>query len=255
MHRQPQTTWKGLAAAVALVLVSGTANAQAPVTARPANAPRGAPAAASEDPPLSGPIDVVQSRVYIKVGKVGFSHEHAVEGRVTSGLIRLGADAAAGQLVFDLKTFVADTAEAREYVGLKGETDAATAKKVTANMLAPEVLHAAKYPQATFQINSARPQADDGDGGNIYLLDGAFTLHGVTKPLQVQAAATRVGDRVNLSGKFSVLQTDYGIRPYSRALGAVKVADRLEIFGEIVLQTNKATDRNEQVQQKLAPRP
>lgn len=228
--------------AAVCALLGGQARGQAPAALkRPAELPRArSTGAAAAVEPGSGPVDVTQSRVYIKVGKVGFGHEHAVEGRVSSGLVRLGAEAAAGQIVFELKSFVADTDEAREYVGLKGETDEATAKKVTANMLAPEVLNAAKFPQATFQINSARAQAADGSSGDKYLLEGAFTLHGVTKPLQLVADATRVGDRVNLTGRFEVLQTEYGIRPYSRALGAVKVADKLEIFGEIVLQTGAA---------------
>lgn len=231
-------SWKYWTAAATLAFIGSQALAEPAATTGQAAAPRAAKDADANDLPKSGPVDVVQSRVYIKVGKVGFSHEHAVEGRVASGLVRLGADAAAGQLVFDLKSFQADTDEARQYVGLKGSVDESERKKVTATMLSSEVLHAAKHPQATFQINTAQPHAGDTPGVDAYLLDGSFTLHGVTRPLQVLAQATRVGDRVNLSGKFEILQTEYGIRPFSRALGAAKVADRLEIFGEIVLQTN-----------------
>lgn len=226
------------------------ASAQAPAAVRrptksrsPAAAPSRSSDATSGPADTSGPVDTVQSRVYIKVGKVGFGHEHAIEGRVASGLIRLGADAAAGQLVFDLQSFQADTDAAREFVGLKGSVDEDTRKSVAKNMLSAEVLAAAKFPKATFVIQSASRQAGDNDEAPQYVLDGAFTLHGVTRPLQIVAVATQVGDRVNLSGKFDVLQTDYGIRPYSRALGAVKVANRLEIFGEVVLQTG-AVDRN-----------
>jgi hypothetical protein len=40
---------------------------------------------------------------------------------------------------------------------------------------------------------------------------------------------------LRIRGQFSILQTDYGIKPYSDFLGTVAVADRLDIRGELVL--------------------
>ena len=34
-------------------------------------------------------------------------------------------------------------------------------------------------------------------------------------------------------GNFSLLQTDYGIKPFTTALGAIGVADRLTIYGDL----------------------
>jgi hypothetical protein len=45
----------------------------------------------------------------------------------------------------------------------------------------------------------------------------------------------RDGGGVRLRGNFTIMQTQYGIRPYSKAFGAVGVADRLTIYGDIHL--------------------
>jgi polyisoprenoid-binding protein YceI len=129
----------------------------------------------------AGDVDVSRSRVYTFVGKTGFGHEHGVTGRLKAGSIRLGADRDAGQLVFDLTSFSADTREARRYVGLEGETDASTQEQVTTNMLGAYVLDTEHYPTATYLIKSALPlRGNQPDGVKRYQLEGQFTLHGAT---------------------------------------------------------------------------
>ncbi|MGQ0636507.1 MAG: YceI family protein [Planctomycetaceae bacterium] len=192
--------------------------------------------AADGQPPAESEVNIKASRVYIHVGKVGLGHEHAVVGRIKSGYLRLGADADAGAIVFDLTTFVADTTEAREYVGLQGTTSAATRKEVTTNMLGGDVLDVRKFPTATFAIASAWPvKARSQDGPMWYRLQGDFTLHGVTRPLTLDAEAIEERDGTRLRGSFAVRQTAFGIQPYSKAFGAVGVTDEISIYGEMIL--------------------
>ena len=68
--------------------------------------------------------------------------------------------------------------------------------------------------------------------------DGLSRL-GASNPLDLGAAATpeafaRSLDQVCASGEFDVLQTDFGIKPFSVALGALEVQDRLHIKFRIV---------------------
>src|SRR4051812_31137503 len=58
-------------------------------------------------------VDRSASRVYIKVGAEGYGHVHGVEGRLASGEITPGG---AGELVFDMTSFSADTPTARSYL-------------------------------------------------------------------------------------------------------------------------------------------
>ena len=205
----------------------------------------GLPTAAyvSTQPLEAGDVDLKDSRVYTFVGKTGLGHNHGVEGRLKSGRVVLGASEEAGELVFDMTSFDADTDAARRYVGLEGSTDKSTRQQVNANMKGADVLNVQKFPLATFRINSARLLDDRARKGlPEYMLEGRFTLHGVTQPLRLQATAEEKDGRIHLKGSFSVLQTSYGIRPYSKAFGAVGVTDKLTIYGDLWLQGAAASE-------------
>jgi polyisoprenoid-binding protein YceI len=192
--------------------------------------------AVSKNQSTTGDVDIERSRVYAFVGKTGFGHEHGVVGRLKSGTIHLGARQKAGQLEFDLTSFVADTPDARHYVGLEGETNASTQEQVNANMLGKYVLDTQQFPTASFAIDSAMPLSGRlANGAKRYQLDGQFTLHGATRPVRIIAQAKSESGVVRLRGSFMMLQTDYNITPFSKALGAVGVTDKLRIYGDILI--------------------
>lgn len=183
-----------------------------------------------------GDVDLVTSRVYVLVGKTGLGHEHAVIGRLRSGHVRLGAAAQAGTLVFDMRSFQADTTPARKALGLPGETDPDTQRQVNENMLGPAVLDVARHPTATLTIDSALP-ADRVSAAprHAYDLQGTFTLHGVTRKVTIPVEVEQAGQVIRLSGGFSIRQTDFGMTPYKKFGGVVGVADELRIQGDIRL--------------------
>lgn len=188
-------------------------------------------------PPKELKVDLKTSRVYILVDKVRLGHAHGVEGNLKNGKLKLDAKSDAGQIVFDMATFAADTDKARKHVGLEGETDSETQEKVNENLRGPKVLDVKEFPTATFDIESSLATGkQSADKHPLYELKGRFTLHGTTLPLTVVAEARPAEKSTRLSGKFKVLQTDYGIKPYSAVLGAVAVADQLTIWGEIDLK-------------------
>lgn len=190
---------------------------------------------------VSLPVNVSASRVYIYVGKTGLGHNHGVEGRLKSGSLQLEGSGAGGELVFDMTSFDADTDAARRYVGLAGSTDASTKQQVNANMKGAAVLDVQRYPTAKFVVDGVkRTEKKSRDGQPLYELSGKFTLHGQTRPLKLEASVEERSEGKRLRGKFSILQTQYGIRPYSKAFGAVGVADQLTIFGDIQLDAAKA---------------
>ena len=182
------------------------------------------------------PVNVSASRVYIYVGKTGLGHNHGVEGRLKSGSLQLDGSDAGGELVFDMTSFDADTDAARRYVGLAGSTDASTKQQVNANMKGAAVLDVQRYPTAKFVVDGVkRTEKKSREGHPLYGLSGKFTLHGQTRPLKLEASVEERSEGLRLRGKFSILQTQYGIRPYSKAFGAVGVADQLTIYGDIQL--------------------
>ncbi len=159
---------------------------------------------------------------------MGSKHE------LKSGRLQLGANQNIGEIVIDMSSFSADTDEARRYVGLDGSTDPGTRKEVDNNMLGPDVLDVQKYPTATFKVSSIQPvKAKRPNAPPQLQLDGDFTLHGKTNKLTVIADSAKVNGYTRIYGNFSILQSDYGITPFRKALGAVGVADRLTIWGEL----------------------
>ncbi len=209
-----------------IVIANGELHAQSPAL--------GGPAAVNKAALAVGDIDTALSRIYVHVDKTGFGHEHGVEAKFKSGRLQLGAMQNAGELVIDMSTFNADTDDARRYVGLDGSTDAGTRKEVNANMLGPDVLDVQRFPTATFKVNSIQAvKAKRPNAPQQIQLAGDFTLHGTTNKLTVIADTAKANGYVRIYGNFSILQSDYGIKPFSKALGAVGVADRLTIYGEL----------------------
>lgn len=193
------------------------------------------PAFGQAPAPPVGAIDLATSRVYVLVGKSGLvGHVHAVEGRLVSGQVTLGARDQAGALEFDMRSFLADTPDARRLLGLEGQVDDSTQRQTNANMLGPEVLDVARHPTARFDIRSALPVAPLRAGGPpAYQLAGTFTLHGAQRPLEIIAELEDRGATLRLRGGFAIKQTDFGMKPYAKFGGMVGVADELKIWGDL----------------------
>ena len=101
-------------------------------------------------------------------------------------------------------------------------------------MLGPDVLDVKRYPTAVFEIDSIQfLRAKRPNAPRQVKLDGNFTLHGKTNKISVIANPIYVNGYTRIVGSFSILQSDYGIKPFRKALGAVGVADRLTIYGDL----------------------
>ncbi len=199
---------------------------------------------ALDAPAAAGQVNDQASRVFVFVDKKGIGHQHGIEGLLTTSFLRLNQAADAGKLVFDMKSFDADTPRARAHFGLSGTTDNSTRNKVNANMRA-YTLKPDRYPEAVFVIHSSLPLAKQSTRGlPAYELIGEFTLCGRTRPLKVVVDAELAKGWVHIRGGFALKQTDYGITPYSTALGAVGVADKLRIDGDLFFAPDAATDLN-----------
>lgn len=179
-------------------------------------------------------VSLKKSRVYTFVGKTGLGHQHGVEGRLKSGEIKLGEKQDAGELVFDMTSFDADTDAARRFLGLEGSTDSSTREQVTATMKDSSILNVSEYPTATFTIKSATLLEEKSRNGKArYELVGDFTLRGKTRPLKFVAEVEPKDGLHHVRGEFSILQTEFGIKPFRKALGTVGVADKLTIHGDL----------------------
>jgi polyisoprenoid-binding protein YceI len=88
-----------------------------------------------------------------------------------------------------------------------------------------EVLHTAQHPTITF-----RSRRVDGSAGS-FTLDGELTIMGVTGPVTMQG---RVTDG-RVVGWATVVQSRWGIRPYSAFFGALKLRDEVRVDFDVAL--------------------
>jgi polyisoprenoid-binding protein YceI len=182
--------------------------------------------------PRPGDIDAKLSRVYVHIGRLGWDHEHAAEGRLLAGNVQLGANERAGELFFDAASFIADTSDARRQFDLPGAIHDSIREKITQQIFSPIGLDADHFPQAAFRIQSARPtSAPHADGGGEYQFDGELTLHGVSRPLRIVGLVEPVNDMWRLRGEGNIRLADFGLHLPAKRLG--KVTDVLSVEGDL----------------------
>jgi len=85
---------------------------------------------------------------------------------------------------------------------------------------ARKVLAADRYPEAVFSTSTFTAT---GGGGEI---SGTFTLRGTAKPLRMRVTETGPG---RYHAEATVVQSDYGIKPYTAFLGALRVRDAVDV--------------------------
>jgi polyisoprenoid-binding protein YceI len=92
---------------------------------------------------------------------------------------------------------------------------------------ARKVLASDRHPEAGFAAAGFEPAA--GGGGEI---SGTLTIRGQSRPLRVKVTQTGDGQ---YHAEAKVAQSDYGIKPYTAFLGALRVRDAVEIAVDVGL--------------------
>jgi polyisoprenoid-binding protein YceI len=119
-----------------------------------------------------------------------------------------------------------DSFEVREATG--GVKPFTGADRAQINKTLSEVLHTAQHPTITFQSTRV-----DGSAGS-FTLDGELTIMGVTRPVTVQGRRTDGW----VVGRAAVVQSRWGIRPYSALFGALKLRDEVTVDFDVALTPN-----------------
>jgi polyisoprenoid-binding protein YceI len=104
--------------------------------------------------------------------------------------------------------------------GIKPLTDSDRAQIKTT--IQQKVLHTGRHPAITFRSKSIQGTAES------FTVDGDLTITGVTQPVTVHG---RIADR-RVQGSATIVQTRWGIRPYTGFFGALKLSDEVTVeFG------------------------
>ena len=96
-----------------------------------------------------------------------------------------------------------------------------------------DILEVRRFPEAVFESSAIAVQKL---GADLMLarIAGDLTFHGVTQAQSIEARVTDMGAMLRASGEFSLRQSDYGIKPFSFAAGALRLKDELKFKFEFV---------------------
>jgi polyisoprenoid-binding protein YceI len=138
------------------------------------------------------------------------------------------------ELSFPVAKLVVDDPQARRAAGSDSDfpPDIPQSDKdgTRRNMLKPEVLDGEHYPDVKLQSVKV--------GGTLAApqVTARITIKDASHDVEVPVKVAIEGAKLSASGEFDVLQTQFGIKPYSVVLGALEVEDRLHIKFTIVAQ-------------------
>jgi polyisoprenoid-binding protein YceI len=171
-----------------------------------------------------------ESSFWVFVGKSGvfsaLAHNHEIGVKSFSGRVVVpAAGAGGGSLEMEVD------APSLEVLDKEPSEDD---KKKIFNSMHNEVLESAKYQKIAFKSVSVSDVKQTGSDQYSFVVNGDLSLHGVTKRIAVPVAATVTPQQLRAAGKYTLKQSDYGIKPYSAAGGTIKVKDEVVVNFNIV---------------------
>ncbi len=183
-------------------------------------------------------LDVAKSELVVKVWKTGaaaaLAHDHVVRATKFSGEVSLDEAGAPESLALavsvEVASLVPDEPETRKKYFIVGPpVPPADQLKVKEHLLGDEQLDAAKFKAISFKSDGVYREA----GGGLQCR-GQLTLHGVTRevrfPLTVKAGVGVVEGDASVRLKTS----DFGVAPFSTALGLIRNKDEVELVLHLV---------------------
>jgi polyisoprenoid-binding protein YceI len=166
-----------------------------------------------------------ESAFQVFVGKAGlfsaFAHDHDIGVKSFSGRVVVPeAGASGGSLELEVDATSLEVLDAKT-----SEED----KKKIFNSMHNEVLESSKHPKITFKSVSVSDIKQTGADAYSFVVNGDLTFRGVTKRIAVPVAVTITPQQLRATGKYSLKQTDFGIKPYSAAGGTIKVKNEVVV--------------------------
>jgi polyisoprenoid-binding protein YceI len=101
------------------------------------------------------------------------------------------------------------------------------------NNMHDDVLETEKYPEISF-ASTAIEATKVLEGLYRLKVTGSLTLHGVTRRQDLTTQVVFMGESLRASGDFTFQQTDYGIKLFAVAAGALKIKDQLKFMFDVV---------------------
>jgi len=119
----------------------------------------------------------------------------------------------------------------------------ADAEEITENMRSS--IKADEYPTISFSSDSIKINQQKS------VVVGRLRMTGRTRRISVPLKVTQENQRLTVTGSFRAKQSDFGITPYSAALGTIRVADELSFEFTAIAQMPIKTSTQTNTQARL----
>jgi hypothetical protein len=198
-------------------------------------------------------VDPAQSVFAVVTHKTGvaaaLAHNHFVYAREYTCEIQQPGDALeSGQfnLTFPTTNLVADdpAAKTKWYPRIEAlrildepfpEISEKDRAKIRETMLSKEQLDAAQFPDIRAEVKGIKAAASKhGKLECTHNVTLALTVHGKTVEHEVPVRIEVSGDTAKVEGAGKFAFTEFGIKPYSAMMGAVKVTDGFDVYVNLV---------------------
>lgn len=183
-------------------------------------------------------ISAEDSAVRILVYRGGtlarLGHNHVVSSKSLSGRVWVHPELARSgfELILPVQSLIVDDDEARKTAG--GDFPPGVPQKdiegTRNNMLGEQVLDAEHHPAITLRSKKIEGSR------STPLITASITIKGVARDVRVPATLAIDGARLRAQGELEILQSDFGMKPFSVALGMLAVQDRLRIEFDLVAE-------------------
>ncbi len=212
----------------------GPRRPEAPVPPPSVAAPA-APASAVPPGVTRYAIDPARSVVTLRVYRAGrlasLGHNHVITSSEEAGSAWTNGELAASGFEVRLRVaeLVIDDPAARAAAGpeFPGEVSEAARDGTRHNMLRPEVLDGDRYPEIVVRADALEGSWDQPRAA------ARITLRDQTRTIEVPLAIEREAGALTARGAFRILQSDFGITPFSIGGGALQVADGVDVAFEV----------------------
>ncbi len=104
------------------------------------------------------------------------------------------------------------------------------------NVLRNEMLESGKFPTIRFVSVSVGNVKKSGDKRS-FTLNGDLILRGVTKRMSVPVNATISENELRATGEVKLKQSDFGLKPFEKGLGLIKIGDEVKVSFSIVAKS------------------
>jgi polyisoprenoid-binding protein YceI len=186
-------------------------------------------------------IEAESSELHILVYRGGtlarLGHNHVLSSKALSGEAWLHPEFTRSgfQIALPVESLIIDDAQAR---AVHGEPFAAPVPQkdidgTRRNLMKPEVLDGQRFPE--IRIASSRI-AGTLEAPRVM---ARVTIKDITRELAIPMSLTRTGTQLEARGQFDIQQSEFGMTPFSIALGALQVQDRLHVTFRVVATANQ----------------